>query len=320
MAKLLFFLIIFIISSLGTINERPIIGIFSQPSLHGSTQGKSYIPASYIKWLESAGSRVAVIPYDASADTLSKIFQSINGALITGGGQPLLLNTTYMKTLNFFYQRAIMANDKGDYFPIWGTCMGFQALSIITANDESVLQTYAFDSENLPLPLDFTDKLKDSKLFSKASNDVINTFSNEKSTMNLHHDGVDPSLYLGGNDKLTKFYRLISTNVDKKNKPFGSTIEAYNYPFYATQWHPERNQFEWDIEELLLHTSDGVMATQYLTNYFVNEVRKNNHQFASKDEEEKYLIYNYSPTYTGNDPHQHFPDQQIYYFGPNDFI
>jgi len=100
----------------------------------------------------------------------------------------------------------------------------------------------------------------------------------------------------------------------EKNKPFGSTIESYDYPIFATQWHPERNQFEWDIDELLLHTSESVMATQYLANYFVNEARKSNHQFSSVAEEQNHLIYKYTPTYTGNDPKQHFPDQQIYYF------
>jgi hypothetical protein len=32
---------------------------------------------------------------------------------------------------------------QNDYVPLWGTCMGFQLLNILTADDESVLQKYA---------------------------------------------------------------------------------------------------------------------------------------------------------------------------------
>jgi len=57
--------------------------------------------------------------------------------------------------------------------------------------------------------------------------------------MNLHHDGVDPSSYTN-NAALKATYSLLSTNLDRKGKPFGSTFEGINLPFYATQWHPER--------------------------------------------------------------------------------
>jgi len=30
---------------------------------------------------------------------------------------------------------AIEANDKGDYFPVWGTCLGFELLLLASAND-----------------------------------------------------------------------------------------------------------------------------------------------------------------------------------------
>src|SRR5688500_10207049 len=40
---------------------------------------------------------------------------------------------------------------------VWGTCQGFQLMSILGAEDEDVLIHNAFDSENLPLPLHFTE-------------------------------------------------------------------------------------------------------------------------------------------------------------------
>jgi gamma-glutamyl hydrolase len=44
-------------------NDRPIIGILSQPG-DPAPDGASYIAASYVKWVESAGARVVPIEYD----------------------------------------------------------------------------------------------------------------------------------------------------------------------------------------------------------------------------------------------------------------
>ena len=48
----------------------------------------------------------------------------------------------------------LQANDAGDYFPLWGTCLGFQLLSVIQSNDSSLL--IAVDAENYSIPLVLT--------------------------------------------------------------------------------------------------------------------------------------------------------------------
>jgi gamma-glutamyl hydrolase len=68
-------------------------------------------------------------------------------------------------------------------------------MSILAANDTSVLEVNAFDSENLPLPLTFTSQMPQSRLFASAGEDIIKIFATEPVTMNLHHDGVDPQTY-----------------------------------------------------------------------------------------------------------------------------
>jgi len=217
-----------------------------------------------------------------------------------------------MKTLQFFFQNSMEAFRKGDYFPIWGTCQGFQALSIAAAHNESVLQINAFQSRS-PTSLLFTDQAQQSKIFQYAPKDVIPILTNENITWQQHRDGIDPSLYLGANPKLSSFFRLIATNVDKKGKPYASMIESFNFPIYATQFHPERNQFEWSENEELIHSFNASITMQYLANYFVNETRKSNHIFVSPNEELRYLIYSFNPTYTGNSTDS-VVSQQTYYF------
>jgi hypothetical protein len=52
-----------------------------------------------------------------------------------------------------------------------------------------------------------------------------------------------------GSASLKSFFQLLSTNVDRKGKAFVSSVEAFNFPIYATQWHPERPQFDWTPTE-----------------------------------------------------------------------
>lgn len=119
---------------------------------------------------------------------------------------------------------------------------------------------------------------------------------------------------------------------------------AHDYPIYGTQWHPEKNAFEW-TRPYIPHSSSAVKTTFYMAEFFVSEgmhmalflvlsligsctiealwsvnlnaflisvltARKNLHRFESEEDESKALIYNYNPVYAG--PKSGF--QQIYYF------
>jgi len=296
------------------VNDRPIIGIIDQPNYEWDSQyGTTYIPASYVKWAESSGARVAPIYYNSTLEQLEVYFNSINGLIFTGGSLDLTPDDTYFQTANYFFQRSIKAFEAGDYFPIWGTCQGYQLLSILAADNVSVLLLNAYESENLPLPLIFTSVAKSSRLIGNIPGDLFLALSSQNITINLHHDGVPPEYYQN-NPKLSSFFDLLSWNYDRKNKPFGSLIESKIYPIYGSQFHPERNQFEWDILERVSHSQTAVRASQYFGEFFINECRKNFHQFNNTIEEANALIYNYIPTFTGNEPPDTIPDQQTYFF------
>jgi len=295
------------------VNLRPIIGILDQPTSESVSGQTTYIPASYVKWVESSGARAVPVPYSASEQTLTAMFSALNGIIFTGGGLDLSMDSQYFQAADFLYNLALESYTKGDYFPIWGTCQGFQLLSIITSQNESVDQRYAFHSENLPLPLWFTDGALKSRMFGSASAEVYNTFANENVTINLHHDGVAPEEFFH-NPRLAQFYNLLSFNADRNEKLFASAFESKTAPIYGVQFHPERNQFEWDWEELVSHSPTAISAMQYLGDFFVNEARKNLHKMPNKATEVKALIYQYSPTFTGADTHESYPEQQTYYF------
>lgn len=45
------------------------------------------------------------------------------------------------------------ANSQGDYFPVWGTCLGFEQLLVITSGENLLCRT---NTSGISLPLEFT--------------------------------------------------------------------------------------------------------------------------------------------------------------------
>ncbi|KYQ88154.1 peptidase C26 family protein [Tieghemostelium lacteum] len=279
-------------------NNRPIIGILTQPTADICSDGTQYIAASYVKFIESAGARVVPIFYDSDQDTLENLFNSINGLLLPGGGVDFNNETQYTDNLQFLWNLAIKANDNGDYFPIHGTCMGFQELTLLAANDFNGILTF-FNSENYTVPLNFTSGYLNSEIFSNAPQEFLTYLSTLPITMNNHQYGVSPSTF-ESTEALTEFFNVLSTNVDRDGNTFISTIEAKNYPIFGTQFHPEKPIFEWWDEEVMNHSFESILANQYFSNFFVNQCRKSTHSFPNVNLEAQALIYNYSPEYTEN--------------------
>lgn len=147
---LILFLEIFKIYSIQfNLNNNPIIGVITQPSSWVSLydpKDYSYIAASYIKALESSGARVIPIKYDWEEEKILHILQGVNGVLLPGGGTELTENknetivlTAYGSVLKKILTLVKQINDKGDYFPVWGTCLGFEAMAITFAEDLTTL-------------------------------------------------------------------------------------------------------------------------------------------------------------------------------------
>lgn len=293
-------------------NLRPIIGVLTVPLAGGCVtfRGKGFTsfdssPTScfhslYVKWIESSGARVVPIRYDSTDAELLRLVSSVNGILFTGGDTPIIhTDSQYMHAAGFLLNHTV--NSK-DHFPLWGTCMGIQTLSILVSEDSSVLESGIFTGvDPQMMPLNVTD---DAKTFSRLLNEkttptnVMNSLLHSKVTTNLHHDGVNPKTFMT-NEKLKDFFYVLSTNVDTSNHPFVSTIEAKNHPIYGVQWHPERPQFDWSYNGQLNHDMEAIYTMQYFSNYFINEARRNHRSFDTIKDETEALIYNYNPIASG---------------------
>lgn len=276
-------------------NYRPIIGVLAQENLEDDpqAQGSSYIASSYVKHLESAGARVVPIRINQTEQDYVKLFNSINGLLLPGGNVDIE-TSQFTRAAKIFYDLAIKANDASDYFPIWGTCQGLQQLTVLTSNKNLLTLT---DTKAVTLPLTFSPGSQNSRMFKRFPKDLLQSLAEENITSNFHSWSLSLQNY-SSNAKLKRFYKVLTTNTDGKTE-FISTMEAYRYPFYAVQWHPEKSQFEWIEKAGMIHTLSAIKAAFYTAHFFVSEAMKNHHRFPSQTEEEKALIYNYQPVFKG---------------------
>ena len=285
---------------------RPIVGVLTQPT--SSAEGTSYIAASYVKYLESAGARVVPIFHNATSEETIAAFHAVNGVLFPGGGADLGPSTALFRTASQLVQLAAAEKDNGATFPIFGHCMGFELLMLITSADENLLSKV--DAENITLPLQLTATGKSSRLISALDARAVSILTGQDVTMNNHQYGVTPDSF-AANARLTAYWDLVSTNDDREGKQFISSAEAKVYDTYALQWHPEKVQFEWMNTEVIQHTPDAVYAMQAVANYFVSQARLSSHAYPSYEDEENALIYNYPVTNTERTSSSF---DEIYYF------
>ncbi|KAI7836202.1 hypothetical protein COHA_009927 [Chlorella ohadii] len=279
------------------LNLRPIIGIVSQLG-DPAPKGHSYIASSYVKLVESAGARAVPILCDMSKEEVERRFKAVNGILIPGGAQDLRSGQPFFDTVQQLVDLTIEANDKGNYFPLHGVCLGMEALSVAISKNHSILSD--FDSENLPSPLFLTDIAASgrSRFFSALPPQVVEHLQTRPYAMENHAHGLAWTA-VEENPRMKEFFDVLSLSVDRVGQVYVSTMEAKKYPISATQWHPEKNAFEWTPDKDIPHHPDAIEVTQEVANFFVSEARRNFHAPASQDEEEDLLIYNWAPSYTG---------------------
>lgn len=90
----------------------------------------------------------------------------VNGVHFPGGGADLWLDVnnkvgmsdTTLKAQHIL-NRAIEFNAKGDFFPVWGTCLGFELIALGYSNEPKVLSDYDDDNICRPAKVEFKGKM-----------------------------------------------------------------------------------------------------------------------------------------------------------------
>lgn len=288
------------------LNDRPIIGILTQeldPELRsklpdGGRGYSAYLAASYVQWVMAGGARAVPVITGRDEQYYRQIFDGINGLLLPGGNAPLTGDGGYATVGGMFFDWAKEANDQGDFFPVWGTCNGFELLTVLSSRDKSRLTDC--DSQDQAVPLNFIRGAEQSNLFGSAPPDVMREIKQERITINFHNHCLTPANFTKFG--MEKFWSPLSWNWDRHNLEYLSSIEAVNYPFVGVQFHPEKNIYEWSVKEPRIpHSKHAVHVSLYFATHFVNMARRSRHRFMDRRVEETLLSYNFKPHYVGRD-------------------
>ncbi|XP_063698972.1 gamma-glutamyl hydrolase-like [Culicoides brevitarsis] len=283
------------------VNEYPIVGVLAQEIAYSLEQKypgqyKSFIAASYVKFVEGGGARVIPIFIDRPKSYYEEIMRKVNGILFPGGATWFNQSNGYADAGMFIYNIAKELNDNGTYFPIWGTCLGFELLTYLDSNATEHRDDCS--SHNQALHLDFKADALSSRLFSVAPKEVIEDLRTKPVTSNFHQYCVTEKAMKEA--QIAENWRVMSTNLDWNGFEFISTIEHVKYPFYGVQFHPEKNLYEWIRNKNITHTKESTRTSQYFAEFFVDECRRSKNNFnGNSTEEDLYMIYNFPLTFTG---------------------
>ena len=303
-------------------NMRPVIGCMAQPAdpdLGGPD--RQYLVSSYVQWLESAGAQVVPVLFNQSQADLRLLFGQLSGLLLPGGHCGTH-GTAYGNASWQLLTMAKQANDAGKFFPVWGTCQGHEQLAQFGsgAMEPSILNRTQ-GTEGLIVALNLTHAGLSSRLLREAPSHIVTALQHNPITVNLHSFSALASRIEHVGSATHAFFRVVGTNQDVHGKEFVSLFEARQYPFYGSQFHPEKNAFEWnqsweDNNTAVgskggAHSALGVATSQYFANFFVAEARRCPHRWNWAAPPAP-LIYDFEPTKTSSTTMQQW--EQCYVF------
>jgi gamma-glutamyl hydrolase len=323
-----------------------IIGILTVP-VHTTKKGAtSYLPQAYVKWVESSGARVIPIPYNLPIPIIITLLNQIHGLLLPGGSVENSLDKhtqlLYISRIQFIINYITRQNLKGNYFPIFGICLGFQLLltSVLEPNTEKSLNSY-INYENISkeyynggksITFKTISKKDKDQLISPCLNDIfdkndMNTF-NVNECVYFHHR---KTFHMSGKYmKKMKQFLIPNAVVKYHGKECMCAYQFKSLPYYGTLFHPEKNFFTWSMDNIP-HNEVSNKISYKLSNFFIDECRKNYNVYSmGMSAETSLFVENYDLLSYDNVVKVLFPGDikretlgvlgPCYYFGRNDYV
>ena len=128
-----------------------------------------YVRKSYTDWIEEAGGIPVIIPFDTDQDKRNSVLSNLQGILFPGGGTTLFGQdgkpTKYQKVATEILNFAKSQNDRGIYYPVIGTCLGFQSIVTSLMGEASDVLLSDFNDKNLPHKVTKTNQYPLSKFW-----------------------------------------------------------------------------------------------------------------------------------------------------------
>ncbi|CAJ1398074.1 unnamed protein product [Effrenium voratum] len=304
-------------------NDRPVIALLASDCgiLYNCS---SYIPASYVRWVQQGGALVVPLhpkmearasavllalwhlrnPFEAEFD---HVLSHSNGVLTIGGF--FKMNGTADQWMARVFAHAMRAARRGEVFPVWATCVGIHDLAQLATGRvyaEFLSRTYA---DNVALPLLFEGDL--ARFFDEQRWPGSSTFQRwlqaSAITFQHHEWGILRSTF-SQIKELSESFEVLASSVDQRGQRFVSLMQHRQAPLFASAFHPEKPAFEWGVHRhgllrntAIPHSRQAVLANLHFGAVFVQQARRNFRRFEKADLSNR-LIFNSPIFYTARLP------------------
>ena len=293
--------------------QPPIIAVFSQEcpkykskiDIDICPHGSSYLPHSYVKFIEASGGEALILPTYTTNEQLENLIlkKQISGILLPGGGG---FKWEYYRLARAAVR--LVLDHKID-MPIFGICMGFE-LMLVEASEpngntrdthKAMILENISGTESVGLEVEFSwENLLNYNIFEDLPKFMKFNMENLPITMNAHINTVFEDTFKrlqnrsenNKNDLNDFIITSTSTSPDPsfKDRTFVASVEHKNLPLFSVQYHPEKANFEINnnIEDssktCMIHSLEAIQVSQYLANFFVEKCRKFQTKNSTSDE------------------------------------
>ena len=140
--------------------------------------------------------------------------------------------------------------------------------------------------------LEFVKDTAHTLVFSDYSEQEITAFETKNMTANYHSFAISPELF-EQDQGLRYFWDVTSISYMPDGRAFVASIEAKDYPFFATQFHPEKPNSIFFDNVGLNHSWESIQTLQGFSKLMLRMSRNNLNSFGNYFETQPYLISNY---------------------------
>lgn len=216
--------------------------------------------------------------------TLEKL-EHLDGVLFPGG------DGDYYKLGKFVFDQIIKYNDQGHFYPAWATCLGYEELVGYSATAGN--KTWGiFDYHHVSLPLGFVKNPMHTKMY-EGLGPRAHEFETHNFTYNSHHFAFSPEVF-ETDEGLKNFWDVTATSQMPNGTHFVASIEAKNYPIFATQFHPEKPSELWVDGDNINHSWESIRMQEHFSELFVSMTRANANSYGNFTETMPHLVSNYN--------------------------
>ena len=295
--------------------SRPIIGILTVPTFKQcedepaptgaalgplSNEFDCYIPAGYVKLVESGGARAALLPCRVN-DRFHEILKSVNGFLISGMFTDYQCRSSPAGALTEYGTagRAVIEHVQAEHLPLFAECKGFNMLLFIISGEAHWTDIIRddIDSTDQAAPIHWNTKAgfvpSSTQVYKAAAKlNAASLLTTGENLMNRHPYGILPGNYTRLANITRVFGDYVATTIDKKGVEYVSVVEALRTPIIGAATHPEKILFQWTLGLETPHTADAVRLNMLWGEWLVDKARQNARAFASAAQEQASLVYN----------------------------